>query len=70
MLSTILHYFKMAMAVIYTAIGVFILVKPNALHGFIDPTYAPIVGGLVLVYGFYRGYKEYIVENNNKKQDE
>ena len=69
MLGTFLHYFKMAMAVIYTAIGVFILIKPNALKGFVDPNYAPILGGLVLVYGFYRGYKEYIVENN-KKQDE
>jgi hypothetical protein len=68
MLATILHYFRMAMAVIYTAIGVFILVKPNALRGFVDPNYAPVLGGLVLVYGFYRGYKEYIVENKKNQE--
>lgn len=69
MLEKGLHYFRMAMAVIYTAIGVFILTKPNALKGIVDESYAPVIGALILVYGFYRGYKEYIVEKNNTNKD-
>ncbi len=69
MLDKGLHYFRMAMAVIYTAIGVFILTKPNALKGIVDESYVPVIGALILVYGFYRGYKEYIVEKNNTNKD-
>jgi|GEM_PF-1372193 len=69
MLQKGLHYFRMSMAVIYTAIGVFILTKPNALKGIVDESYAPIIGALILVYGLYRGYKEYIVESNNNKDE-
>ena len=59
-----IFYFRMTMAVVYTAIGVYILLNAGSLRGLIDDTYAPVIGGLVLAYGLYRGYNLYRLENN------
>jgi hypothetical protein len=63
-----LFYFKMAMAVVYTAIGVYILLNSNSLSGIAGPTYTPVIGGLILGYGLFRGYNALKVEKN-KDQD-
>lgn len=64
-----LFYFKMTMAVVYTAIGVYILINPNSLRGIVDTTYTPVIGGLVLAYGLFRGYNVLKIEKNENKDN-
>ena len=63
-----LFYFRITMAVVYTAIGVYILLNSNSLSGIVGETYTPVIGGLVLAYGLFRGYNALKVEKN-KDQD-
>jgi hypothetical protein len=63
-----LFYFKITMAVVYTAIGVYILTNSNSLKGLAGETYTPVIGGLVLAYGLFRGYNVLKIEKN-KDQD-
>ncbi len=63
-----LFYFKMTMAVVYTAIGVYILVNTQSLRGIVGETYTPVIGGLILAYGLFRGYNAVKIEKN-KNQD-
>ncbi|MDF2457134.1 MAG: hypothetical protein K0R51_3127 [Cytophagaceae bacterium] len=57
------------MAVVYTAIGVYMLVNPNILRGLVDSTYTPVIGGLVLAYGLFRGYNVLKIEKNENKDN-
>ncbi|MBC7485179.1 MAG: hypothetical protein H7282_00275 [Cytophagaceae bacterium] len=63
-----LFYFRMTMAVVYTAIGVYILFSNKSLNGIVGETYTPVIGGLILAYGLYRGYNALKIEKN-KDQD-
>ena len=64
-----LFYFKMTMAVVYTAIGVYILVNTNSLNGIVGETYTPVIGGLTLAYGLFRGYNALKIEKNKDKDN-
>jgi hypothetical protein len=64
-----LFYFKITMAVVYTAIGVYILLNASSLHGIVGASYTPVIGGLILAYGLFRGYNALKVEKN-KDQDQ
>ncbi len=57
------------MAVVYTAIGVYILVNPGSLRGVVGDTYTPVIGGLVLAYGLFRGYNALKVEKNEDRDN-
>lgn len=57
------------MAVVYTAIGVYILVNPNSLRGLVGETYSPVIGGLILAYGLFRGYNALKVEKNKDQNN-
>lgn len=63
-----LFYFRMTMAVVYTAIGVYILLSNKSLSGIVGETYTPVIGGLILAYGLFRGYNALKIEKN-KDQD-
>lgn len=67
-MSKTLFYFRMTMAVVYTAIGVYILFSNKSLNGIVSETYTPVIGGLILAYGLFRGYNALKVEKN-KDQD-
>lgn len=64
-----LFYFRMAMAVVYTAIGVYILLNANSLSGLVSASYTPIIGGVVLAYGLFRGYNTLKIEKNKNRND-
>jgi hypothetical protein len=64
-----LFYFKITMAVVYTAIGVYILLNASSLQGIVGASYTPVIGGLILAYGLFRGYNALKVEKN-KDQDQ
>ena len=67
-MNNTLFYFRMTMAVVYTAIGVYVLVNNQSLNGIVGETYTPVVGGLILAYGLFRGYNAFKIEKN-KDQD-
>jgi len=64
-----LFYFRMTMAVVYTAIGVYILLNTNSLNGIVSETYAPVIGGVVLAYGLFRGYTALKIEKNKDQNN-
>jgi len=64
-----LFYFKMTMAVVYTAIGVYILINNNSLRGIVGETYTPVIGGLILAYGLFRGYNAWKIEKNKDEDN-
>ncbi len=63
-----LFYFRITMAVVYTAIGVYILLNGKSLNGIVGESYAPVIGGLILAYGLFRGFNAMKIEKN-KDQD-
>ncbi|WP_299252547.1 hypothetical protein [uncultured Cytophaga sp.] len=56
--------FKMTMAVVYMAIGIYLLSHPNALSGLLSADMTLIVGVLLIVFGAFRGYRAWFIERN------
>lgn len=54
----------MTMAVIYTAIGVYLITHPNALVGLLSSDMTLIVGVLLILFGAFRGYRAWFIERN------
>jgi hypothetical protein len=50
------------MAVIYTAIGVYLLVHPHAIDWIIGAEYAPFLGCLLVAFGIFRGYRAWFID--------
>ncbi len=54
----------MTMAVIYTAIGVYIISNPNALKDILNSTMTILFGGLLVAWGLFRGYRAWFIERH------
>lgn len=54
----------MTMAVIYTAIGIYLITHPNALAGLVDGNMTLIIGILLILFGSFRGYRAWFIERN------
>lgn len=65
-----LFYFSMSMAVVYTAIGIYILIHPYSLSILMEASYARIAGVLVLAYGIFRGYNGLKSQKERDTDDE
>ncbi len=52
------------MAVIYTAIGIYLISHPNALAGFVNADMTLIIGVLLILFGSFRGYRAWFIERN------
>ncbi len=52
------------MAVVYMAIGIYLLSHPNALSGLLSADMTLIVGVLLIVFGAFRGYRAWFIERN------
>ena len=63
-MKNILLGFKMTMAVIYTAIGVYIISNPNALKDILNSTMTILFGGLLVAWGLFRGYRAWFIERH------
>ncbi|ABG59280.1 hypothetical protein [Cytophaga hutchinsonii] len=63
-MRNILLGFKMTMAVIYTAIGIYLITHPNALAGLVDGNMTLIIGILLILFGSFRGYRAWFIERN------
>lgn len=61
-----LLYFKITMAVVYTAIGVYIILNAKIIRGLVDEQYAPIIGAIVMSYGLFRGYNIWKIERDKE----
>ena len=54
----------MTMAVIYTAIGIYLITHPNFLTGLLSTEMTMIVGVLLILFGAFRGYRAWFIERN------
>lgn len=63
-MQNILIGFKMTMAVIYTAIGIYLLTHPNALAGLVDKQISFMLGIVLILFGAFRGYRAWFIERN------
>jgi len=52
------------MAVVYTAIGIYLITHPNFLTGLLSTDITLIVGVVLIVFGAFRGYRAWFVERN------
>lgn len=64
MIKNILLGFKLTMAVIYMAIGIYLISHPNALAGLLDANISLMVGILLILFGGFRGYRAWFIERN------
>jgi hypothetical protein len=64
--KNILIAFRLAMAVIYTAIGIYLLVHPRAIDWVIGAEYAPYLGGFFIFFGVFRGYRAWFIDRVEK----
>ncbi|MGN6648404.1 MAG: hypothetical protein ACTHJT_17900 [Cytophaga sp.] len=62
-MQNILLGFKMSMAVIYTAIGVYLLTHPNFFEG-ISKEISFMLGVIFVLFGIFRGYRAWFIERN------
>ena len=58
-----LFVFKIVMSLVYIAIGLTIIFRPEGIVKIIPQPYTPVLGALVIFYGLFRGYRAYFVEN-------
>ena len=63
-MQNILLGFKMSMAVIYTAIGVYLLTHPNFFDGTINKEVSLMLGVILILFGVFRGYRAWFIERN------
>jgi hypothetical protein len=56
--------FKLAMAMIYIGIGIYLITHPNALVDLLNPDMTLIVGVLLIAFGAFRGYRAWFIERN------
>lgn len=63
-MQNILLGFKMTMAVIYTAIGIYLLTHPNALAGLVSEQISLMMGVILILFGAFRGYRAWFIERN------
>jgi len=63
-MQNILLGFKMTMAVIYTAIGIYLLTHPNALAGLVTEQISLMLGVILIIFGAFRGYRAWFIERN------
>jgi len=54
----------MTMAVIYTAIGIYLLTHPNALAGLVTEQISLMLGVILIIFGAFRGYRAWFIERN------
>ena len=54
------------MAVIYTAIGIYLLTHPNALAdiGLLSSDITLMLGVILILFGAFRGYRAWFIERN------
>jgi len=60
--TTFLKYFTLLMALLYPALGIFLLVSDSDRVGLLDPKIRIGLGIVLIVYGIYRftrSYKQY-----------
>lgn len=63
-MQNILIGFKMTMAVIYTAIGIYLITHPNALAGLVSKEISFMMGVILILFGAFRGYRAWFIERN------
>lgn len=65
-MKNILLGFKITMAVIYTAIGIYLLTHPNSLTdiGLLSRDVTLMVGVVLILFGAFRGYRAWFIERN------
>lgn len=56
--KTILSFFAAMMIIIYVVMGVYLILHPTLLYMF-PPEFNRIIGGLLIFYGVFRGYRTY-----------
>ncbi|HSY62835.1 MAG TPA: hypothetical protein VK796_13215, partial [Cytophaga sp.] len=56
--------FKMTMAVIYTAIGIYLITHPNFLADTLSRDMTMVVGVVLILFGAFRGYRAWFIERN------
>ena len=54
----------MTMAVVYTAIGVYLITHTNFLKDILSTDMTLIVGVLLILFGAFRGYRAWFIERN------
>jgi len=54
----------MTMAVVYTAIGIYLITHPNFLKDILSTDMTLIVGVLLILFGAFRGYRAWFIERN------
>lgn len=54
----------MTMAVIYTAIGVYLITHRNFLAGTLSTDMTMVVGVVLILFGAFRGYRAWFIERN------
>lgn len=63
-MKNILLGFKMTMAVVYTAIGIYLITHTNFLKDILSTDMTLIVGVLLILFGAFRGYRAWFIERN------
>lgn len=64
-MKNILLGFKLTMAVIYTAIGIYLMTHPNALADLgLKGDMVLIMGVILVLFGAFRGYRAWFIERN------
>lgn len=58
-MTTFILYFGLAMAATYVLVGLFLLIGPSLGIAGVYFAYQPIVAGLVLGYGVFRGIRTF-----------
>jgi len=56
--------FKMTMACLYVSIGIYLLTHPNAISDVFSKNTSLLIGGMLVVFGFFRGYRAWFIERN------
>ena len=62
-----LFVFKIVMSLVYIAIGLTIIFRPEGITKLVPQPFTPILGILVVFYGCFRGYRAYFVENKKSE---
>jgi hypothetical protein len=63
-MKNVLLGFKMTMAVVYTAIGIYLITHPIFLTGLLSTEMTVVVGILLILFGGFRGYRAWFIERN------
>ena len=51
-------YFRLFIALFYMALGIYMMVY-SSVQKLMPPEYSVIFGGILIVYGIFRGYRTY-----------